>query len=172
MSRGLYPGRFQPFHLGHLNVIKWSLERVDELIILVGSSQESHTVTNPFTAGERVEMIRNSLKYSGIDLSRIFIIPMPDILMNNIWAHYVSTYTPKFEVVFARNPLVVRIFKEAGYKVEIPPPFNREKYNSTYIRRLIILNDNWSELVPEPVYKYILHIHGDQRLREIVGTDK
>ncbi|WP_338604766.1 nicotinamide-nucleotide adenylyltransferase [Sulfolobus tengchongensis] len=172
MYRGLYPGRFQPFHLGHLNVVKWSLERVDELIILVGSAQESHTVSNPFTAGERIEMIRNALRESGIDLSRIYIIPVPDILMNNVWAYHVSTYTPKFEVVFARNPLVIRIFKEAGYKVEIPPPFDREKFNSTYIRRLIILNDNWSELVPKAVHKYILEIRGDQRLKEIVGTDK
>ncbi|MBP1357507.1 MAG: adenylyltransferase/cytidyltransferase family protein, partial [Sulfolobus sp.] len=43
MFRGLYPGRFQPFHLGHLSVIKWALERVNELIILIGSAQESHT---------------------------------------------------------------------------------------------------------------------------------
>ncbi|MDT7861327.1 MAG: nicotinamide-nucleotide adenylyltransferase [Saccharolobus sp.] len=172
MLRGLYPGRFQPFHLGHLNVVKWGLEKVDELIILVGSAQESHTLSNPFTAGERIEMIRNSLRDEGIDLSRIFIIPIPDILMNSVWAYHVSTYTPKFDVVFARNPLVVRIFKEAGYKVEVPPPFNREKYNSTYIRRLIILNENWSELVPKAVYDFIIKNKGDQRLREIVGTDK
>lgn len=55
MLRGIYPGRFQPFHLGHLEVLKWGLNKVDELIVLVGSAQESHTLTNPFTAGERIE---------------------------------------------------------------------------------------------------------------------
>ncbi|MEM0092031.1 MAG: nicotinamide-nucleotide adenylyltransferase [Saccharolobus sp.] len=172
MLRGLYPGRFQPFHLGHLSVVKWSLERVDELILLVGSAQESHTISNPFTAGERIEMIRNSLKDEGIDLSKIFIIPIPDILMNSVWVYHVTSYVPKFDIVFARNPLVVRIFKEANYKVEVPPAFNREKYNSTYIRRLIVFSDNWSELVPKAVYEYIIKIQGDQRLKEIVGTDK
>ncbi len=154
-------------------MVKWGLEKVDELIILVGSSQESHTLANPFTAGERIEMIRDSLREYAVDLSRIFIIPIPDILMNSVWAYHVSVYTPKFEIVFARNPLVIRIFKEAGYRIEIPPSFNREKYNSTYIRRLIIQNANsWSELVPKSVYNYILKIKGDERLREIVGTDK
>lgn len=36
MTRGLFVGRFQPFHLGHLHVIKELLEKVDELIIAIG----------------------------------------------------------------------------------------------------------------------------------------
>ena len=31
--RGLYIGRFQPFHNGHLQAIKYVLENVDELVI-------------------------------------------------------------------------------------------------------------------------------------------
>ncbi|MEM3596417.1 MAG: adenylyltransferase/cytidyltransferase family protein, partial [Candidatus Bathyarchaeia archaeon] len=57
---GLYVGRFQPFHLGHLEVVRSILNRADELIIAIGSSQYSHTRRNPFTAGERVTMIRES----------------------------------------------------------------------------------------------------------------
>ncbi|NON63366.1 nicotinamide-nucleotide adenylyltransferase, partial [Acidianus sp. RZ1] len=92
MLRGVYPGRFQPFHLGHLSVIKWALERVDELIILVGSAQESHTLNNPFTAGERIEMIRLSLREHGIPTDRYYIIPIPDILMNSVWTYHVRMY--------------------------------------------------------------------------------
>jgi nicotinamide-nucleotide adenylyltransferase len=55
--RGVFPGRFQPFHLGHLEIVKWALEKVDELIIVIGTAQESHTIVNPFTAGERMIMI-------------------------------------------------------------------------------------------------------------------
>ena len=61
-NRGLFVGRFQPFHLGHLDAIEATLERVEELIIVVGSGEYSHSDKNPFTAGERVEMIRAALK--------------------------------------------------------------------------------------------------------------
>ena len=32
MSRGLFIGRFQPFHYGHLAALKWILSREDEVI--------------------------------------------------------------------------------------------------------------------------------------------
>jgi len=172
MLRGLYPGRFQPFHLGHLSVIKWALEQVDELIILVGSAQESHTLMNPFTAGERIEMIKLSLKDENIPMDRIYIIPIPDILMNSVWVYHVKIYTPAFHLVFARNPLVVRLFKEAGYEVRVPPAFNREVYSSTHIRKAIIAGEDWSRYVPKAVYEYIRKIKGDERLKEVVGSDR
>ena len=58
-KRGLFLGRFQPFHLGHLDVIKQALKMVDELVIVIGSAQYSHTFENPFTDSEREEMIEN-----------------------------------------------------------------------------------------------------------------
>ncbi|MEM3715338.1 MAG: adenylyltransferase/cytidyltransferase family protein, partial [Nitrososphaeria archaeon] len=54
----VYIGRFQPFHNGHYAALKWILEKEKSPIILcIGSAQYSHTVENPFTAGERIEMI-------------------------------------------------------------------------------------------------------------------
>ena len=171
--RALFPGRFQPIHLGHVSVIKWVLERVDELIIAIGTAQESHTIVNPFTAGERVVMVRLALEEAGIDLRRVYIIPIPDILMNSVWPHYVQMYVPKFRYGVARNPLVIRLFKEAGFEVLIPPPYDRAKYSSTKIRKLILSgSDEWRELVPKSVAKFIDEIGATQRLREVTGVDK
>ena len=55
--RGLYIGRFQPYHLGHQAVLESISEEMDEIVVVIGSAQESHTIDNPFTAGERMEMI-------------------------------------------------------------------------------------------------------------------
>ena len=55
MKRGLFIGRFQPFHLGHLKDIKRAIQEVDELVIGVGSSNEECTKENPFTVEERIE---------------------------------------------------------------------------------------------------------------------
>ncbi|MEM4844508.1 MAG: adenylyltransferase/cytidyltransferase family protein [Ignisphaera sp.] len=39
--RGVYPGRFQPLHWGHVSIVRWALERVDEVIVAIGTAQES-----------------------------------------------------------------------------------------------------------------------------------
>jgi nicotinamide-nucleotide adenylyltransferase len=170
--RGVYPGRFQPIHWGHVNVIKWSLERVDELIIVIGTAQESHTTANPFTAGERVVMVKEALKDADVDFSRVYIIPVPDILMNVVWVKYVAMYVPPFRYGIARNPLVVRLFKESGYEILVPPSYNREIYSSTKIRTMMIVGDEkWRELVPPSVARFIDEIKGVERIREIMGRD-
>jgi nicotinamide-nucleotide adenylyltransferase len=170
--RGVYPGRFQPIHWGHVNVIRWALEKVDELVIVIGTAQESHTIANPFTAGERVVMVREALKDAKVDLSRVYIIPVPDILMNVVWVKYVAMYVPPFRFGVARNPLVVRLFKEAGYEVLIPPAYSREVYSSTRIRSMMIIGDErWRELVPPSTIKFIDEIKGVERIREIAGRD-
>ncbi len=172
LVRALYPGRFQPVHWGHVNVIKWALNHVDEVIVMIGTAQESHTLSNPFTAGERILMIRAALRDANIDLSRVLIVPVPDILMNAVWPYYVMMYVPPFEYVVARNPLVIRLFKEIGFKVLIPPAFEREKYSSTLIRRMMIEgNEKWKDLVPPSVVKIIESIRGVERLREIMERD-
>ncbi len=170
--RAVYPGRFQPVHLGHVEVIRWALERVEELIVVIGTAQESHTVVNPFTAGERVVMLKLAMKDFGIDADRVYVIPVPDILMNYVWTHYVQLYVPKFRYGVARNPLVVRLFREAGYEVLVPPPYERGEYSSTRIRRLMVSGDEgWRSLVPPSVAKFIDEIDGVRRLRDVLGSD-
>lgn len=159
-------------HLGHVEVIKWVLDRVDELIVAVGTAQESHTVVNPFTAGERVVMLRLAIEEFGLDMRRIYIIPVPDILMNSVWVAYLQLYVPKFKYGVARNPLVVRLFKEAGYEVLLPPPYERDRYSSTKIRKMMISGDaSWRKLVPSSVARFIDEIDGERRLREVLGSD-
>ncbi len=170
--RAVYPGRFQPVHLGHIEVIKWALDKVDELIVAVGTAQESHTVVNPFTAGERVVMLRLAMEEFGLDMRRIYIIPVPDILMNSVWVSYLQLYVPKFRYGVARNPLVVRLFKEAGYEVLTPPPYERDRYSSTKIRRMMLAGDpSWRKLVPSSVARFIDEVDGERRLREVLGSD-
>ena len=73
IKRGLIVGRFQPYHFGHHVAIKKIIDDVDELIIVVGSSKESHSRKNPFTAGERIEMIVTALK-NDVIYNKCFII--------------------------------------------------------------------------------------------------
>ncbi len=170
MTRGLFVGRFQPFHLGHLYVVKKLLESVDELIIAIGSAQYSHTFRDPFNAGERIWMIRSALD-EDLDPRRYYVIPVPDVNDNRVWVAHVASYTPPFQIVFSNNSLVKVLFQEAGYDVQSLPLYKRELYCATEIRKKIVANEDWEHLVPEKVAKIIKEIGGDRRLREIVKKD-
>jgi cytidyltransferase-like protein len=44
---GVFIGRFQPLHVGHEHVITHALERVNRLIVLVGSANMARDPRNP-----------------------------------------------------------------------------------------------------------------------------
>jgi len=172
VKRGLYVGRFQPFHLGHLSVIKDILKEIDELVIVIGSAQYSHNVNNPFTAGERLVMVREALEEAKIDCSRIWIVPVPDVHLHMMWVSAVEGYVPRFDVVYSNEPLTCRLFTEAGYKVKAIRFYERKLYSSTEIRKKMLEDKSWEELVPKSVAAFIKEIDGVSRLRDLVKSDK
>ena len=172
MVTGLYVGRFQPFHLGHLEAVKYILNKVDELVIIVGSAQESHTLENPFTAGERITMIRLALKDAGINPGKYTVLPLPDAEFHKVWVSHLLSQTPSFDIVYTNEPLTFRLLKEAGLKVEHVPMFSRNLYTATEVRRRLLSHDHWEELLPKSVSEYVKKIDGDERLRDISESDK
>jgi nicotinamide-nucleotide adenylyltransferase len=172
VNRGLYIGRFQPFHNGHLDAIKYVLKQVDELVIVIGSAQYSHKSNNPFTAGERLVMIRHALLEAGIDYSKVWIVPVPDVHLHMLWVSAVEGYTPKLNVVYSNEPLTRRLFMEAGYLVENVPLFERKVYMSTVVREKMVKDDSWTALVPKSVADFVKEIDGVNRLRDLARTDR
>ena len=172
VKRGLYVGRFQPFHSGHLHAITEILEEVDELIIAIGSAQYSHNITNPFTAGERLVMIRKALEEANIDSSRFWIVPVPDVHLHMMWVSSVVGYTPRFDVAFSNEPLTRRLFMEAGYMVKPIRFFERKEYSSTLIREKMLKNEGWEKLVPKGVAVFIKQIDGVNRIQDLTKSDK
>lgn len=171
-SRALYPGRFQPFHLGHLEAVKYILRNSSEIIIVIGSAQHSHTLQNPFTAGERAYMIRLALDEAGIDPSRYYITPVTDLDIHGIWVSHICSYVPKFDIVYSNEPLTRRLFIEGGFKVEHIPFFKRSLCSATEIRKRILEDVSWETLLPKSVTDYIREIHGVERLQDLAKTDK
>ncbi len=172
-GRALFVGRFQPPHWGHFRALRWIAEElgVEEVLVVIGSAQESHTLRNPFTAGERFEMLLRGIKESGID-GRFLIIPVQDIAMNFVWVRYLEMLLPSFSIVVTRNPLVARLFSEYGYRVVGQPLYRRDEFSATLIRKLMLEGDDWKRLVPASVASYIEEIKGVERLREIASRDE
>ena len=168
--RGLYIGRFQPYHLGHQAVLEKIARETDEIVIVIGSAQESHTLENPFTAGERMEMIWAALEEGDLR-TRCYVVPLKDINRNAVWVSHLQSMVPSFDVVFSNNPLVVRLFPEAEVEVRNPPMYRRDIYSGTAIRRLMMEGGDWHSLVPEPIALLIARMGGVERLVQVSGSD-
>jgi nicotinamide-nucleotide adenylyltransferase len=148
------------------------LKEVEELVIVVGSAQYSHTISNPFTAGERLTMINLALNESGLDCHRVWLIPVPDVHLHMLWVAALEGYTPKFEVVYSNEPLTKRLFTEAGYMVRGIRFFERKIYSSTDIRARMADGREWEKLVPKSVAKFIAERDGVNRIVDLKKSDK
>ncbi len=169
MRRGLYLGRFQPYHLGHHEVLKQITKEVDEIIIGIGSAQKSHEIENPFTAGERVLMVSSALEEFDI---KHYVIPIEDIQRNSLWVSHVNSMVPPYEIAYTNNPLVIELLSEAGIRVKQSPLFKRNSHSGTEIRRRMLKGDKWEHFVPEKVVEIIREIDGVNRLKTIAQSDQ
>ncbi len=152
---GLFIGRFQPFHYGHLSAVKFAMKGVKQLYILVGSSQKSHEPRNPFTAGERILMISNALIDEKISPSLFLIIPVPDAIGHSVWTAFIDQVVPHYDIVFSNDTLTLQLFNERNIETIEPPLYERGNYSATEVRRRITSHEDWKPLVPRAVQTVI-----------------
>jgi len=164
-------GRFQPFHLGHLELVNQILNDCDEVIIALTGSQFNYIEKDPFTSGERIEMIHQTLKENNIDLGRCYIVAIENQFNVATWASYLKSSLPQFDKVYSGNDYVVMLLADFGYTVVAPKFFDREKYNATKIRKMIANDGEWEKLVPSSVSEIIKKINGVKRIKTIFQSE-
>ena len=169
MKRGLFVGRFQPYHTGHHNALRNALKSVDEMVIVVGSARESFQPQNPFTAGERIEMISEALKGDGL-FGKCYIIAIDDMSEYALWAQRIKSYCPKFDIVFTNNPLVRELFEADGYKVE-KLVSNSKNIDSTGVRKKISKGEGLAGMVPNGVEAFLKKIDARKRINSITEDE-
>ncbi|RLG45858.1 MAG: nicotinamide-nucleotide adenylyltransferase [Thermoproteota archaeon] len=167
MIKGLYIGRFQPFHYGHLKAVEYCLSRVDFLIIGIGSSQFKDTVKNPFSIEERFVMVVLALKEADVDFGRLCITAIPDSRPGEKWSEIVRSRCPSFEVVFTNDPWTRREIADLNVKIEPIPFYRREIYEATKIRMKILNDEEWESLIPASVVRFLNEINAVERLKAI-----
>lgn len=163
--RALVIGRFQPFHLGHLHVIREAAEDATELIIAIAASADSGTEDNPFTAEERGEMIGRALVEAGV--GPFIVVEVPDIHDPPRWARYVESMVPPFDVVVAHSAETLELFEDAGIATRPATPYRMDELSGTRVRRLMATGGPWEELVPKAVTEYLKLIGGPERVRNL-----
>lgn len=159
----LYIGRFQPFHLGHMHAIQHALLQADRVWIGIGSSNRPIEGRNPFSAGERREMIESSLDAQ--TLAKAGIYEIPDLDDHEKWAQSVRAIVPRFDLVFTNDVLTGHIYSRQGIAV-FPIPFkNRDLLSGTRIRQKIAGGEAWEDCVPDGTKNVLLRSGAAGRLQ-------
>jgi nicotinamide-nucleotide adenylyltransferase len=171
LTVGVLVGRFQPFHNGHLEAVRYALRKVDYLYIVIGSSQRSYERDNPFTAGERIAMIKAALDSSDVDPAKWMTVPIPDTESHVLWPAILKANLPAFNVVFTNDGLTTRLLKEQGVKVEAVKYLERSSYSATNVRNRILEMKEWERLVPPPVASMVKSSGGVERVRSMIHKD-
>jgi len=162
---GFLIGRFQPFHLGHVEAVNFALSKVEQLYIGIGSSNKSHQLRNPFTAQERKLMITSSLNHE--TLKKISIFDIPDLNDHSKWVNSVDKIIPNYDIVFSNDDFTHSLYEKNDKKI-IPVVLKlRENFSGTNIRRLIKTNGNWGDLVPNGTKNILLEIDAKNRLKNL-----
>lgn len=155
MKRGLILGRFQPLHMGHLSLFEDVIEKEEEIIVCIGSSDKKRTKENPYNALERTKMIESVLSRYRCEYE---IFEIPDINNNELYVKHLEKIVPKFHSVYSGNSLVKELFEIAGYPVFVPELINREAWQGVSIRQAMKDGDDWEMNVPPIVAKIISEI--------------
>ena len=96
---GVLIGRFNPPHIGHIELMKDALSKCNKLLfIIVGSDLAIRTNSNAFFADERIQMLELCLYGCGVE--RVRFLPMQDFNNPVVWADHVTNLVfdhPEYE---------------------------------------------------------------------------
>jgi pantetheine-phosphate adenylyltransferase len=152
----LIVGRFQPFHKGHLFLIKKALEKANKIIIGIGSANITDE-NNPIDYETRKKVIKAVFYKEGIEEKLSKIVPLDDFFDDGKWLFNLKKQVGKFDLALGNNEWTNNILKKAGYKVLEVNYYYRAQYEGWRIRKLIKEGKKWQDRVP----KYIVSwLHG------------
>lgn len=163
----VFIGRFQPFHIGHKEVIDKALEHAERVLVLVGSSYAPRNYRNPFSYDERSDMILDAYKNDYETLYRVQTYPIEDVTYNdNAWVENIQNAVYYYcNVEDIDNPKITLVGHEkdnSSFYLKLFPQWdnisveNVDNISSTDIRYDFffkkILNH---KIVPENVKDYL-----------------
>ena len=145
--RGLYIGRFDPFHLGHLRAYDLLKSFVDEIKIGIGTQRKE----DYFTLNERRNMVIRNTKIEPVYLED----QEESHPLYQDWGKYALGVVGKIDIIATGNEHVREDFSNHEIPVLWLPRYNR--ISGTEIRKRIQSgDDSWKRLVPEKTIEIII----------------
>jgi bifunctional NMN adenylyltransferase/nudix hydrolase len=115
----VFIGRFQPFHLAHMQTIQIALEHSQQIILALGSAQDERNTKNPFLATEREQMILSN--FSEDDQKRIKFVHVIDVYNDEKWQKLVKSLVNDVVEVDAKVGLIGHFKDDSSYYLKFFP---------------------------------------------------
>ncbi len=145
----IYPGTFDPFTNGHLDLVNRSLMAFDEVIVAIAPSLKKVPL---FSLSERVTLIKKSLKNN----KRVMIEPFDGLLVDYVKSkkgmiiirglRAVSDFEYELQMALMNrqmNPRIETVF--------MMPSLEYSYLTATIVKEIVSLGGPVKELVPAPV---------------------
>jgi nicotinamide-nucleotide adenylyltransferase len=165
-------GRFQPFHLGHVGLIRKYYSSGYFIKIGIGSVNKPCDLKNPLTFKERAKIIKNVLKENKIKGYSLYNIP--DIPKDSLYASHVSKIVGKYDLVITGNKKVNDIFSRFCSSsgtckvIYFNERLDRIKgIEAKAIRKRWLLNRLYLKGLSKPTFNYLKKAKFSERLKEI-----
>lgn len=158
-EKGLVLGRFQMLHKGHEYIIEKAIDLCDEVLVLIGSSDKSKTIENPFDYQTREVMLKT------VYGDKIKVAPLPDLGVGNVpaWGEYVLENAIKLNgfpncIIYGDESKCDTWF-DSNLKEKIAfIKVSRDdiKINASILRQYMYDNEynKWKEFINPLLYKY------------------
>lgn len=144
MKTGIFIGRFQPVHQGHIHALGIAASQVDKLYILVGSSNQCRSIRNPWTYEERHFMLRQKLRTANV--TNFEVIPLNDYrYADSQWMSDVRATIEHYEM---GSPILFGHMKDGNDYLKWFPELKfksieaQYKINATSIRKRMFETDD------------------------------
>jgi len=178
MQSALFIGRFQPFHLGHLEMVKMILKENERVIIAIGSAEKNFVASNPLTASERFQIIEESLREAKIPAEKYCIVPVRNVNNYALWVNHINIYVPPYTRLYTGSKIVKACY-EGKYNrshestktgPEIIQLKRIKKLSATKARASILKDNKWEKMIPAAAAKLLIKWNIKERLKTIVST--
>ena len=148
MRKAVFPGSFDPFTLGHLDILKRSLSLFDQITVGVGRNNQKKTM---FSEDERIEFIKNCFK----DESRVKVMSYQGLTIDfckKVGANFIvrgirNNGDFEFEKAIARTNRKLSKIETVFLLTSAKTSF----ISSSIVRELILNNGDYKVLVPDSV---------------------
>jgi nicotinamide-nucleotide adenylyltransferase len=164
---GVFWGRFNPPHKGHIVLIKRLVRKVDLLIVAVGGAEKINTRRDPFSGDERVKMLVSYLNEQNIKVEDV--VAVED---GKSWASSINNLFEKcgkFDVLFTDHKTIAKLVRD---KVIIVSFERKGNISSTLIRDSIATGEEWENLTGKSVVSLIKRLDGIERIKRAYGATK
>ena len=182
----VWTGRFQPPHVGHFQLLKYSVESLGlpHVVIMVAYfngetegfygrlAQEAYSSDrNPFTVWERLALMRLGLQeYDLVDQTTVLVAPHHDA----DWS-YVSTFYPPRRVICLTakdefEAAKAALWRSRGERVHVFSELGPGSVvTTTWIQQMVSTGSDWRDFMPLKSHNYFEEIDGPSR---VFGADR